>query len=166
MPETNEELEPDYTYALGKEATSLQRRFADFIISDEVGYSPASAKTKEEAFREGVRMAVALRIPFQASTTNREATAEERETRNAEREQEAAERERARAERAAKPKAEPEETTTDPVPKKAPAKKAAAKKAAPAPASTPATAPAAPRPAARRAPARKATAAAATDAPF
>ena len=143
------ETEPDYTTALGKAPTSLQGRFADFIMSEEVGYDPASAKSKEAAFREGVRLAVALRIPFQASTTNREATAAERAERQAQIE----------ADRVAKAAA----------PAKAvPAKKATAKAAKAAPA--PAAAPAAARPPARRAPARRAPAAAAapaaTEAPF
>lgn len=159
MTDVNEELEPDYTVALDKAPTSLQSRFADFLISDEVGYSPASAKTKEEAFREGVRLAVALRIPFQASTTNKEATELERQERAEQKRLAAEAKEQAKAAKAAEAPAEEEEA-----PKPA---KAVKGKTKPAPASTPAAAPAATRPAARRAPARRAGAAAApADAPF
>lgn len=170
---TDAEQEPDYTYALGQAPTSLQRRFADFIMSEEVGYNPATAKSKEEAFREGVRMAVQLRIPFQASATNREATEQERLERQEAKAVEKAEKERLRAEqqeaRAAKQAAkaakasaseEAEEVEEAPKPTKTAAKGKAAKPAA----STPAAAPAARRPAARRAPAR--ATATAGDAPF
>ena len=174
MSDENEEL--DYTYVIGQAPTSLQRRFADFIMSDEVGYSPASAKTKEEAFREGVRMAVALRIPFQASDTNRRATQEEREDRAAARAQAAEEREALKAQRAAEREAkaaakaaepEPEAAAEKPAKVAKPAKTAAARKAA-TPAATPAAAPASTRPAPRRAAPRRAAAATAApaDAPF
>jgi hypothetical protein len=61
---------------LDKAPTALQRRFADYIVS-EVGYNPATAKSKQEAFEEGVRIATATRMVFQASTFNREGRAEE-----------------------------------------------------------------------------------------
>ena len=155
MTDVAEETVPDYKRPLGKAPTSLQARFAEWLMGDEVGYSPASAKTKQEAFEEGVRLAVALRIPFQASDFNREATAVEREAKAAER----IEREAAKEAAAA---AEPQEA---PAPKTAPAKKAAAKKAAPAKAAAPAPAPAKAAPA-RRAPARRAAPAATAAAPF
>lgn len=160
--ETEEYVEPDYKKPVGKAPTALQARFAEWLQSDAVGYNPQAAKSKVEAFNEGVRLAVALRIPFQASDFNREATLVEREERAALR----AEQERQReADRAAAKAAEPVEEA--PAPKPAP--KAKATKAAKAtPAATPATAPAATRPAARRAPARRPATATATagDAPF
>ncbi len=91
----------DYTYQNGQPPTALQARFAEWLMSDAVGYSPAAAKTKQEAFEEGVRLAVALRIPYQASGHNRRATDEEREARQAEKAQRDSEREAARAARAA-----------------------------------------------------------------
>jgi outer membrane biosynthesis protein TonB len=158
----NEENEViDFTDYAGKSATALQARFAEWLMGEQVGYDPAKAKTKSEAFAEGVRLAVALRIPFQASPFNREANAASR-----------AEAAKAREERAA---AEPEEAPKPaPVAKKAPAKKAAAKAApAAAPVETAEETPAPKaKPAPRRAPARRApaTAAAGTtgaaDAPF
>lgn len=166
-PETEE---IDYTYALGQEPTSLQRRFADFILSEEVGYDVSKAKSKEEAFREGVRMAVQLRIPFQASAINREATEQERLERAAAKEkllaakQEAAAAKQEAAAAKAASKSAPVEDSTEETPK--PTKRAGSTKAKAAPAPTPAAAPApARRPAARRAPAR-AAAATSGDAPF
>ena len=156
MTEPEEQPEKDYTTVLGKAPTALQARFAEWLMGEEVGYDPKSAKSKEEAFREGVRLGVAHRMNYQASTHNREATA---------------------AEKAARQQSQGEEEAPAPAPAKkaapakaAPAKKAPAKKAAPA--ATPATAPPANRPAAKRAPARRAPVAAstavetATDAPF
>lgn len=169
MTNAPEAEEIDYTYALGQEATSLQRRFADFILSEEVGYDVSKAKTKEEAFREGVRMAVQLRIPFQASATNREATEQERLERAAAKEKQTEAKEQAKAAKQeaaaakASAKSTPVEEAAEEAPK--PTKRAGTSKAKPAaPAPTPAAAPAARRPAARRAPAR--AAATAPDAPF
>lgn len=162
MTDSVETDAPDYKYANGKPATALQRRFAEWLQSDEVGYNPATAKSKADAFAEGVRYAVALRIPYQASDHNRQATAVERAERQEARVAAAAEREEARAARAASK----EETAEEPKPKPKPVKAAAARKGkAAAPAPTPAAAPAPTRrPAARRAPAR--AAAPAADAPF
>lgn len=157
------ETEPDYKSYLDKAPTILQERFAGWLQGDEVGYNPAGAKTKQAAFEEGVRLAVALRMLFQASDFNRAENARVKAENEAKREASAA---------AAANAPDPE-----PVPA-APVKAAkAAKKAAPAKAARPGTpeskeaaAPAAPvatRAPARRAPARKATAGAApTAAPF
>lgn len=157
------ETEPDYKSYLDKAPTILQERFAGWLQGDEVGYNPAGAKTKQAAFEEGVRLAVALRMLFQASDFNRAENARVKAENEAKREASAA---------AAANAPDPE-----PVAAPAPAKAAkAAKKAAPAKAARPGTpesketvAPAAPvtRAPARRAPARKATAGAApTAAPF
>jgi hypothetical protein len=75
------EKEKDYTGYASKAATPLQQDFAEWLLSDEVGYDPSAAKTKRDAFEEGVRLAVALRIPFQASDFNRERTADRRSQR-------------------------------------------------------------------------------------
>jgi hypothetical protein len=164
--------EMDYTTVLGKSPTSLQARMAEWIRSEEVGYDPNAAKSKMEAFNEGVRIAVAHRMNYQASTHNKEATAIEREERAAEKARATAEREAAKAAKAAEREtaaaAAPVEETPAAKPAKAtrPAKATKAAKAAPA---TPATAPPATRAPARRAPARRAPAAAAStpaDAPF
>ena len=149
------QTEIDPTVYLGKEATKLQARFSTWI-QEYVGYNPVTAKTKLEAFQEGVRIATATRMVFQASDYNREANAAERQA-NAEAraEREAAAEEAAKAAEPAPAKAAPPKAA-----KKAPAKKAPAKAAA-APA-------AAAEPAVRR-PARRAPAAAAagtSDAPF
>jgi hypothetical protein len=150
-----EYAEPDYTLVLGKAPTALQRRMAEWIRSGEVGYDPNTAKSKLEAFNEGVRIAVAHRMTYQASAHNREATAVEKAERAQSREAAAAQREADRearaAARAATPAEAPVETPAVAKPKKAPAKKA--------PAAPPAAAPATTRPAPRRAPARRAPAA-------
>lgn len=67
----------EYSNYLGKEPTLLQARFAEWCIGENVGYDPSSAKNKDEAFREGVRLGTALRIHFQASPENQQARAEE-----------------------------------------------------------------------------------------
>lgn len=73
MPKDKEEAqEVDLEAYLTKPPTDLQERFADYIV--ELGYDPSAAKTKMEAFKEGVRLAVALRMIFQASPENRSAT--------------------------------------------------------------------------------------------
>lgn len=75
--------ERDYTEYRDKEATPLQQRFGPWLI-EKTGYNPAVAKTKQDAFDAGVRLAVSLRIPFQASPENREATEELRKQREEE----------------------------------------------------------------------------------
>jgi hypothetical protein len=169
MTDAVETEELDYSYPLGQDPTPLQDRFASWIMSDAVGYAPSAAKTKEEAFREGVRLGVALRIPYQASDHNKEATAAEREERARLKAEEDAVKAQRKAERAAAaaqkpaPQAAAEE---QPAQSNKPAKRTTGKAAKPAPA--PAAAPAPARPAPRRAPARRPAAAAATsgDAPF
>lgn len=61
--------------------TNLQARFVGWI-QDKVGYEPTKAKTKAEAFAEGVRLAVALRMPFQASDENQKVLAQRRAEKN------------------------------------------------------------------------------------
>lgn len=75
-----ESTEVDLEVYLTKPATDLQERFADWIM-EQVGYDPSGAKTKEAAFREGVRIATATRMVFQASPENKEATAAKRQER-------------------------------------------------------------------------------------
>lgn len=77
-----ETAEMDLEVYLTKAATDLQERFADWLKGT-VGYDPSKAKTKDEAFNEGVRLATALRMAFQRSDENQEvlnARREERET--------------------------------------------------------------------------------------
>lgn len=71
--EENGRAEVDLEAYLTKPATDLQERFAEWI-KDSVGYNPAEAKNKDEAFREGVRIATATRMVFQASAENKKAT--------------------------------------------------------------------------------------------
>lgn len=104
--------EIDYTSYRDKAPTDLQARFPDWLI-EKVGVT-FGTKKEEAAFREGVRLATALRMPFQASPENRAATAERRAE---------------RAAQAAVPAAEPEPAPARPA-KAAPAK--AAKATAPA----------------------------------
>lgn len=102
--------EVDLTAYLTKAPTSLQERYADWLLDETiVGYDPSKAKTKEEAFREGVRLATAMRMIFQASPENK-----------------AANDQRASADPAPVKKAAAAKAT--------PAKKTTGKKAAPAPA--------------------------------
>ena len=135
MTQAEIEPEPDYTVYRTKRPTPLQERFPEWI-TDKTGYDPSAAKSKQEAFEEGVRLATSLRMQFQASPENREATA------------------RLRAAREAAAAAEPE-TTPAPVP--VPATRGRKPKAAPAPAESPAT----PAPASAPRGRRRATAAAA-----
>lgn len=109
--------EVDYTGYATKPPTSLQARFPDWLF-EKTGITFGTVK-EEKAFREGVRLATALRMEFQASPENREATAKER------------------AERA-EAKSAPAEAAPAPAPAK-PVKAAKAAKAA-----KPAPAPAAP----------------------
>jgi len=76
----------DYSGYSGKEPTKLQADFADWLVEKlELNFA---TKKEEAAWREGVRLAVALRIPFQKSPENQ------------------AERARMEAERADRPVAE------------------------------------------------------------
>lgn len=85
-----EEKEVNLTGYLNKKPTDLQERFADWLLEEDiVGYDPAKAKTKEEAFREGVRLATAMRMIFQASPENRAANAERKAALKSEVEEEA-----------------------------------------------------------------------------
>lgn len=70
----------DLSVYLEKGPTDLQTRFGDWIVGT-VGYDPSRAKTKDEAFREGVRLATALRMPFQRSDENQEILVSRREER-------------------------------------------------------------------------------------
>jgi hypothetical protein len=60
-----------FTDYLDKEPTPLQARFPDWLV-EKVGITFGTAK-EMAAFREGVRLSTALRIPFQASPENRAA---------------------------------------------------------------------------------------------
>lgn len=122
--------EVDLEVYLTKPPTDLQYRFAEWI-RDQVGYDPTKAKTKEDAFNEGVRLGTALRMIFQASPENQQVLEDRR-----------AERENGSEPAPVKPKAAPapakkaatgkkraavvEEPEEEPA---RPAKKAAAKKA-------------------------------------
>lgn len=112
-----------------KPATPMQESFADWIV-DEVGIVYGTQK-ELDAFRNGVRLAKALIMRYQASDASKEASAEikaERDAARAQREQEraaaAAEATEAEAAPAAPAKAAPAAKATK-------ATKAAAAKAAP-----------------------------------
>lgn len=68
------ETEEDYTKYADKAPTDLQDRLADWIM-EKTGVTFATKK-EEVAYREGVRLAVALRMKFQASPENQAAIAE------------------------------------------------------------------------------------------
>lgn len=63
-----EYTEPDYAVWKDKEPTDLQARFVPWII-DKVGVE-FGTKKEQLAFAEGVRLAVSLRMRFQASPEN------------------------------------------------------------------------------------------------
>jgi len=111
ITETDEEYEePDYAVYSNRTPTSLQRRFGDWLIDKlEVEFK---SKVAEESFREGVRLAVALRIPFQASPENREDTARERQELAEHRAAMAEERTERTAQRKQRPEPEPEADET------------------------------------------------------
>lgn len=71
-PRKNKPEAEDFSPYLEKGPTDLQARFTDWLKGEAVGYDPATAKTKAEAFAEGVRLATALRMKFQASPENQE----------------------------------------------------------------------------------------------
>jgi outer membrane biosynthesis protein TonB len=140
VPKTTEEKEVDLTAYLNKPATDLQERFAEWLMDgDIVGYDPNSAKNKTEAFKEGVRLATAMRMVFQASPENKAANAERKAARGAEEEEAPAKPVKATAKGAPKKAAkrapvveeEPEEEEA-PAPKKAAVKKKAPAKRRPA----------------------------------
>lgn len=66
--------ERDYTAYADKPPTDLQKRFSDWIV-EKTGYEPEDM----DSFSEGVRLATALRMAFQASPENQEALANRRE---------------------------------------------------------------------------------------
>lgn len=68
MPRTSVEESGDYTSYASKEPTDLQVRFADWLI-EKVGVN-FGTKKEQAAFEEGVRLATALRMPFQRSAEN------------------------------------------------------------------------------------------------
>ena len=85
-PAPAEEREIDFAAYKTKAPTDLQERL-DQWLRDKCDITPADFKSKDEAFSEGVRLAVALRIPFQASPENRRDTAAARAAREAEKAQ-------------------------------------------------------------------------------
>ncbi len=134
-----EETEVDLKGYLTKPATSLQDRFADWLMDEDiVGYDPSGAKTKEAAFREGVRLATAMRMVFQASPENRAANEEAKANRGADeapapkaKAKKAADEEpvKTAGKKSAKAKAKPVEEDEDEAPAKPKVKKAAKKAA-------------------------------------
>lgn len=68
------EADVDFTVWASKAPTDLQKRFGPWLM-EKVGLEFATKK-EEAAFFEGVRLATALRIPFQSSPENQAARAE------------------------------------------------------------------------------------------
>lgn len=73
----------DYTEYVGKPSTEMQARMIEWLQSDEVGADATACKNKQEAFELGVRLGIALRIPFQKSDFNQAARGEAAEAREA-----------------------------------------------------------------------------------
>lgn len=126
--EAAEAAEVDYTKYADKAPSDLQERFAQWVI-DEVGVEFKS-KAAEEAFREGVRLATILRMPFQRSPENQEILAERRAA-----VAEAAAKKTSKGKTVKKPKPVVEddediEEEEQPAPKRKAAKKASATKVA------------------------------------
>lgn len=146
-----------YAQYRGKAASDLQTFFADWAIS-KLGIEFGSKK-EEAAFREGLRVGVAMRIPFQASPENQERQRQAAQLRaDTKAEKLAAKGAKAKvkadakpAKKATKPAAEPTEAATEPAeveatPAEAPkaakgSKGAKAAKPEPAPEPTPEPAP-------------------------
>lgn len=132
----DEGTEPDYTPYKDKEATQLHKEFAAWVV-EKTGYDPAAAKSKAQAYLDGIRLGATLRMSHQASPENQASIARRKE--------EALARQTERA--AAKPEPKPkkavdgEATAEKPAPARRPNKAA---KAAP-PAEAPVTAAAKPR---------------------
>lgn len=132
----------DYTEYPGKEETAFQKRFADWMLTDAVGVDPATDfKTKEAAFRAGVKLGTSLRIIYQQSDDNqavRQEAAEARAAALAEREKAKAEPKPVKAKKATKAapvEADEDDETEEEAPPAKPAKATkAAKKAAKKPA--------------------------------
>lgn len=106
----------DYSTYIEKSPTPTQARMIDWLKGDEVGYDPATAKTKAEAFEMGAKLVFALRMEFQRSAFNQEAIADRRaELEDAKAETQAAAPKKTRVTRAAKAKAaeEPEPEPED-----------------------------------------------------
>lgn len=97
-----EAAEVDYTVYNEKEPTDLQERFGEWITDKlELEFG---TKKEQAAFLNGVRLATALRMHFQASPENQEVIAE----RKAARAEEVEEKPKPAAKRGRKPKPVPE----------------------------------------------------------
>jgi hypothetical protein len=114
---------PDYAKYADKPATDLQVRFGEWI-QDKVGIE-FGTKKELEAFNEGVRLATALRMPFQRSDENQSVL----EKRRGGEEEEAPARPAKKATKKARRAAAEEEAPAKPAKKAA---KKAARRAAPA----------------------------------
>lgn len=70
--------EPDFEKVLAKPMSPMIEHFHSWVL-DKTGYNPANAKTKAEAFAEGIRLGTALRGVHQASPENQERLAASRQ---------------------------------------------------------------------------------------
>lgn len=119
----------DYTAYLGKEPTRLQATFADWIV-EKTGKTFGNAK-EEAAWKDGVRLGVALRMKFQASDENQAELARAKAERDAAAALETEEVPAPKAEKAPKGKkaTTPEQAEIPPAAAPKPAKKAGGKRA-------------------------------------
>lgn len=121
-----------YTEYADKKATPLQDFFGPWI-KQQTGYDPNAAESQEQAFLDGVRLAVFLRMEFQASPENKARRAQLAEAgaeAKAAREAKAAEREAGKEAREAEKVRKAEEREAAKVAKAEAAEKAKADKAA------------------------------------
>lgn len=114
-PEPEEVQGKDYSSYIEKDATPTQERMIEWLQSEDVGYDPATAKTKAEAFFMGAKLVFALRMEFQRSPFNQALLEERRlELEAAKSETTAAAPKKARVTRKAKAEEpEPEEDEED-----------------------------------------------------
>lgn len=66
---TRESKTKDFASYKDKPATELQQELAAWIC-EKTGYDPATAKSKQQAFLDGIRLGASLRMEHQASPEN------------------------------------------------------------------------------------------------
>lgn len=123
------QAEKDFTEYAEKPATDLHKRLAAWVV-EKTEYDPSGAKSKAEAFLDGIRLCKFLQMEFQSSPEN-QAVLEERRLEKANAKAEAKEAKKAKKAKAVE--ADSEDTDNDaeetPAPAKTSGKKSKAKAA-------------------------------------